>query len=41
VRPNILYLHSHDTPPGAEFNDPDQVSPGEPTHVTAPLSEAT
>jgi len=25
-------------PPGAEFNDPDQVSPGEPTHIAAPVS---
>jgi N-sulfoglucosamine sulfohydrolase len=23
-------------PPGAEFNDPDQLSPGEPTHMTRP-----
>ena len=25
-------------PPGAEFNDPDQVSPGEPTHMTKPAT---
>ena len=25
-------------PPGAEFNDPDQVSPGEPTHMTRPAT---
>ena len=25
-------------PPGAEFNDPDQVSPGEPTHMTRPAA---
>jgi N-sulfoglucosamine sulfohydrolase len=24
--------------PGAEFNDPDQVSPGEPTHIAAPVA---
>jgi arylsulfatase A-like enzyme len=24
-------------PPGAEFNDPDQLSPEEPTHIVAPL----
>jgi hypothetical protein len=24
-------------PPGAEFNDPDQLSPGEPTHIADPL----
>jgi arylsulfatase A-like enzyme len=24
-------------PPGAEFNDPDQISPEEPTHIVAPL----
>jgi N-sulfoglucosamine sulfohydrolase len=28
-------------PPGAEFNDPDQVSPGEPTHMSAPVRSAT
>jgi N-sulfoglucosamine sulfohydrolase len=28
-------------PPGAEFNDPDQVSPGEPTRVADPLKGAT
>jgi N-sulfoglucosamine sulfohydrolase len=28
-------------PPGAEFNDPSQVSPGEPTHIQAPLRETT
>jgi N-sulfoglucosamine sulfohydrolase len=27
-------------PPGAEFNDPDQTSPGEPTHVAHPLKPA-
>jgi hypothetical protein len=89
-RPNILYLHSHDTsryvqpyghgvstphiqrlaeqgvpvkdelsaklehwmketddplldgpipaPPGAEYNDPDQLSPGEPTRMTKPAA---
>ena len=25
-------------PPGAEFNDPDQISPGEPTHLTRPAT---
>ena len=90
MRPNILYLHSHDTgrydlffdraelhnliddescstvvadlrerlerwmeetddplldgpvppPPGAEFNDPDQLSPGEPTHIADPMRTA-
>jgi arylsulfatase A-like enzyme len=25
-------------PPGAEFNDPDQISPGEPTHMTKPAT---
>jgi N-sulfoglucosamine sulfohydrolase len=28
-------------PPGAEFNDPDQVSPGEPTHIAAPMKTGT
>ena len=27
-------------PPGAEFNDPDQLSPGEPTHIADPLRSA-
>ena len=27
-------------PPGAEFNDPDQLSPGEPTHIADPLQSA-
>jgi N-sulfoglucosamine sulfohydrolase len=28
-------------PPGAEFNDADQVSAGEPTHIAIPVTEAT
>jgi hypothetical protein len=28
-------------PPGAEYNDADQLSPGEPTHMTKPDSSRT